>query len=64
MQTLLRSSLALEIDDSTKVGVGNSKKFEVNGVKVAKIEIARIESQTANWLFHSLNVLSNNSYKF
>ncbi len=32
-------------------------------VKINEIEIAKIESQTANWLFHSLDALSDNSYK-
>ena len=54
---------AMEIDSGTKVGVGGSREVEVDRIKVAKVEIAKIESQTANWLFHSLNALSNNSYK-
>lgn len=45
------------------MGVGGSKEFEVDGVKVAGIEIAKIEIQTANWLFHSFNALNNNFYK-
>ncbi len=53
----------MEIDGGTEVGVGGSGEVEVDGVKVAEVEIAKIESQTANWLFHSLDALSDNSYK-
>ncbi len=48
MQSLFRSSLTLEIDGGTKVGVGDSGEVEVDRVKVTKIEIAKVESQTAN----------------
>ncbi len=48
MQSLLKSLPALEIDGGTEVGVGGSRKVEVDGVKVAEIEMAKIESQPAN----------------